>query len=672
MARSRKFLALPNVLSGTFLTIFALLLVGCGVKTLEERAEDGDADAQFNLAQIYDTGDFDRDGNPDENYVDLAQAALWYGRAAEQGHVEAQYQLAIMYDNGDGVQEDPAQAIEWYRKAAKQGHVESQYQLAMMYDNGDGVQKDPAQAIEWSRKAAEQGHVDAQHQLAQIYEREELKKEADEKIAEVEKSASSVEDNSGGNLKEIVARVMPSVGTVMIRKDKGYVPNGSGFFISEDGHFVTNWHVVDDGQSFRVKREDGATFEVKEMLYANPKHDLAILNVDGTGFKPLTLGGSNEISVAGSVAVIGSPQGLGGSVTEGIVSAIRDYGDIFPDQTMAKNTKCIQVSAAISPGSSGSAIVSLETGKAIAVATFFHKGGQSLNFGVAAEHISELLATKKTVTDITSNTKPTETGFKPKALKWPDPSAYKKFEQLLTKGTEIHNTGNLRGAIEVHTEALKVAKENVGTNHPDYAKALVSVATSKIYLGEVDLAEPLLTKAAKTLKTHDKTSGTYADCLRTMGDYYRAKNSTIDARGFYKDALDIYYDIQDADSDIFPIMSGLIAETYIDSKQYDKALPLFKSALSEWKKLSRPRVVASSYLDIGSCYSEMKQYDDAIYYLKIAGQKYRDIEGKNGEMVDVVLTFLGNTYYKVGNSRMGDAIWKEARRIKEHRRSQEN
>ena len=122
----------------------------------------------------------------------------------------------------------------------------------------------------------------------------------------------------------------------------------------------------------------------------------------------------------------------------------------------------------------------------------------------------------------------------------------------------------------------------------------------------------------------------------------------------------------------FFLCGYLIGDTYFDQKQYDKALPLYESALREDEK-ERPEItrrIASRYLDIGQCYRELKQYDDAIYHLKIAGQKYRDIEGKNGEMVEYTLSWLANTYDKAGNRRMGKAIWNEHDRVERYRRSQ--
>ena len=64
---------------------------------------------------------------------DYAQAVKWYRKAAEQGFAEAQYNLGVRYDQGQGVPQDYAEAVKWYRKAAEQGDAEAQLNLGVMY-----------------------------------------------------------------------------------------------------------------------------------------------------------------------------------------------------------------------------------------------------------------------------------------------------------------------------------------------------------------------------------------------------------------------------------------------------------------------------------------------------------------------------------------------------------
>ena len=77
-------------------------------------------------------------------------------KAAEQGLAEAQFNLGCAYDNGEGVPQDYAQSAAWYRRAADQGLANAQFNLELMYRSGQGVPQDFAQAGDWLRKAIEQ------------------------------------------------------------------------------------------------------------------------------------------------------------------------------------------------------------------------------------------------------------------------------------------------------------------------------------------------------------------------------------------------------------------------------------------------------------------------------------------------------------------------------------
>ena len=124
-------------------------------------AEQGDANAQFNLGNAYYFGR----GVPQ----DFAQAVLWYRKAAEQGVQNAELNLGNAYRTGQGVPQDYATAVVWYRKAAEKGDAEAQNNLGVSYYYGKGVVTDYAQADEWYRKAAEEGNTDAQFSLGASY-----------------------------------------------------------------------------------------------------------------------------------------------------------------------------------------------------------------------------------------------------------------------------------------------------------------------------------------------------------------------------------------------------------------------------------------------------------------------------------------------------------------------
>ena len=118
------------------------------IGSLQTAAEQGDANAQFNLGLRYDDGD----GVPEND----RKAARWYRMAAEQGHAAAQFTLGAMYSGGRDVPENDQEAVKWYRMAAEQGHAAAQFDLGVMYANGEGVPKDYVKAYAWSNLAAAQ------------------------------------------------------------------------------------------------------------------------------------------------------------------------------------------------------------------------------------------------------------------------------------------------------------------------------------------------------------------------------------------------------------------------------------------------------------------------------------------------------------------------------------
>jgi len=130
------------------------------IAALRAKAEQGDADAQFELGDAYFQGANGVAKNPSESIK-------WLRKAADQGNARAQGRLGYAYKLGFGVPKNNAEAVKWWRKAAEQGLDTAQFGLATAYARGEGVAKDPVEAEKWYRKAAEQGEVRAQRALAQ-------------------------------------------------------------------------------------------------------------------------------------------------------------------------------------------------------------------------------------------------------------------------------------------------------------------------------------------------------------------------------------------------------------------------------------------------------------------------------------------------------------------------
>lgn len=120
------------------------------VGLLQPLAEQGNVDAQFNLAVMYL-----RQRRPPTAIV---EAAKWFRRAADQGNPEAQTNLGHLYKSGHGVAKDLGLAASWYLRAAKQGERSGQYNIGLMHARGEGVRQDFVQAHLWYALAAERGY----------------------------------------------------------------------------------------------------------------------------------------------------------------------------------------------------------------------------------------------------------------------------------------------------------------------------------------------------------------------------------------------------------------------------------------------------------------------------------------------------------------------------------
>lgn len=138
-------------------------------KAFLEKAKAGDPVAQTGLGVMYYTGEAvskNLSGQILEN--DPEMAAGWFFRAAEQGYADAQFNLGLLYASGEGVPQDMEQAAELFRKAAEQGHVDAQNNMGALYFTGEGVERNEKKAIEWFEKAAAQGNEEARANLDAI------------------------------------------------------------------------------------------------------------------------------------------------------------------------------------------------------------------------------------------------------------------------------------------------------------------------------------------------------------------------------------------------------------------------------------------------------------------------------------------------------------------------
>ncbi|MDH7971111.1 trypsin-like peptidase domain-containing protein [Sphingomonas sp. AR_OL41] len=166
---------------------------------------------------------------------------------------------------------------------------------------------------------------------------------------------------------EIARLAIPSI--VLIRTPTG---QGSGFFAGGAGRIVTNYHVIRGESEAVIVTADRVEHKDVEVIAIDKARDLAVLRIGGGGNKPLALGDSQAAGVGEHVVAIGNPLGLGDTVSDGLLSGVREFGD---------GVGVLQISAPISPGSSGGPVLN-DRGEVIGIATFVVNSGQNLNFAV--------------------------------------------------------------------------------------------------------------------------------------------------------------------------------------------------------------------------------------------------------------------------------------------------
>ncbi|MER7539627.1 trypsin-like peptidase domain-containing protein [Streptomyces sp. NPDC097704] len=204
-------------------------------------------------------------------------------------------------------------------------------------------------------------------------------------------SGTNVSTGTKGTVAGVAEAVSPSIVEISATSNSGK-STGSGVIITSDGEIVTNNHVVSGASQVTVQLSDGKTYRA-QVVGTDPDKDLALIKLQGaSGLKAATLGDSSKLRVGDEVVAIGSPEGLTGTVTSGIVSALdRDVtvakedggqgqqqeqqqqwdpqqgwpfefgGQQFNGDTGSSKTtyKAIQTDASLNPGNSGGALINM-------------------------------------------------------------------------------------------------------------------------------------------------------------------------------------------------------------------------------------------------------------------------------------------------------------------------
>ena len=370
---------------------------GEAAKWYRKAAELGNINAQFELGLCYDGGR--------GVTQDYAEAVKWYRKAAEAGEVGAQVDLGLLYYNlaqkaqntnkslatsfnfgipYNRAELDYAEAIKWFHKAAEQGFAPAQFYIGTCYHFGNGVTKDEVEAVKWCRKAADQGYTDAQNTLGTMYQdgtgvpqdyveaykwfilaaaqgAESAAQNRDalfsfmtqEQIAEAQQLAREFTSR-----KESASNFTPPRPDEIITTQPVPTATGTGFFITDDGYLISNYHVVKDAMKVRFVTSTGTI--AAKVVQVDAANDLALLKAYGR-FAPLPIAASRPVRLGNTVATVGFPntglQGFSPKLAKGEIASLSGAAD---------DPRYFQISVPVQPGNSGGALVD-ERGNVIGI-----------------------------------------------------------------------------------------------------------------------------------------------------------------------------------------------------------------------------------------------------------------------------------------------------------------
>ena len=228
--------------------------------------------------------------------------------------------------------------------------------------------------------------------------------------------------NQSLTAEQIYKKVSNAVVVILAYDSKDKLSSqGSGVVINDNGYVVTNYHVLAGNDRLEILHNKEIVTYVG-IIGIDVEKDILILKIDAKKFPSLKICDSKTLTIGERVYAIGSPLGFENTISEGIISGLRSYEDY--------ESNFIQITASISSGSSGGAVVN-DKGELIGISSLTAKEGQNLNFAIP---INDILAVK-----IGSYSKD---------------ESYKDFE-LYYKGNEAYNKGDYKEAIIFFTSYIK-------------------------------------------------------------------------------------------------------------------------------------------------------------------------------------------------------------------------
>lgn len=426
-------------------------------------------------------------------------------------------------------------------------------------------------------------------------------------------------------LPDLVRHVKPSAVAIETFDASGKsLSRGSGFFIAPD-RVVTNRHVIERSNRVEILLSNGRKFAARGILAVDGEGDLALLEVSVPPELSIPLPVTSSAPEEGeSIVVIGNPFGLEGSVSNGIVSAVREipgYG------------KIIQITAPISPGSSGSPVVNMR-GEVVGVATLQAAEGQSLNFAVPSARIARL--------------EPGELQSFSSANSETSKSRRAVAERLYSRG--LANLSN-----DDYTKALPYFEQAVATD-PTYAEAWYQVGFCYGMIGKHEQSVKASRKAALLRPEWPETQINIGASSFALGKYQ-------DAADAYKNAARL--DQTNAETQLaLGLCYGKLGRTSEEILAYKRAISIKPDSANALELLGKAYFKLKRYKNASQIFEQLRNYKSDAETYNFLGESYFG-EGKLQESVDAFSTALnmdpnleearfnlGRAYIKSGNSSL--------------------
>lgn len=434
------------------------------------------------------------------------------------------------------------------------------------------------------------------------------------------------------NLPVLIKKVEPSIAVIFTYNKEGKIlGQGTGFFINKEGDMITNYHVLYGASRAVVKTTDGKEYPVKRVLAEDKVGDLIRVSVDIPGgtapFLPIL---TTLPEVGERIIVIGTPLGLDKTVSDGIVSAVREIPEFG---------KIIQVTAPISAGSSGSPVINMK-GEVVGIATFFIVAGQNLNFAIPGERIAlmvihqgETLSAKEE--ERMKDWLASAEGVYTNGLRYLLAEEYEKalpyFLETVRRnpkhGQAYFQIGYCRAKLGQYPEAIEPYKQAILLK-PDDAEIYNNLCVALGMVGRYDEAiqscgqairlKPDLAEAHNNLGWTYQKSGRYQESIHSckeairlkpdfamahynLGNNYFALKKYEDAIDSYKEAIRIKFDYAEGHLNL--------GAAYFHKGRFEEAIVSYKQAIKLKPSLGEAHLnLGMSYLRVGDRGSAIEEY----------------------------------------------------------------